>query len=261
MKPPRRAGFSLIEVLSAMAILSIIVLIAARLFADSVQMWKIGNRRVEQDINARAALELIGRQLTMAMVDPVLHMRVAYGAQDLYGNNSHTVTFASFDHRAENKWFPSLNASRPYRDIQQTRYALFRPPTNPPIGFLLVRLITEDESWTTFRAYSDPAWAETFTVGITNVAAEHVARFNVYTYVPGAGGQPVRRETYDSRTDPPPLWFDIVVYLLDEDDAIKAANLSGTTRNQYLERNARRYVHRAYPHNVPGMNILGGPRP
>ncbi len=261
MKPPRRGGFSLIEVLSAMAILSIIVLMAARLFADSVQMWKVGSRRVEQDINARAALELIGRQLTMTMVDPVLQMRVASGAQDLYGNESHTVTFASFDHRAENRRFASLNASRPYRDIQQTRYALFRPATNPPIGFLLVRVITEDESWTTFRAYSDRNWVDTFTVGITNVVAEHVARFNVYTYIPGPSGQPVRRENYDSRSDPPPLWFDIVMYLLDEDDAIKAANLSGTGRANFLERNVRRYVHRAYPHNVPGMNVIGGPRP
>ncbi|MCX7819021.1 MAG: prepilin-type N-terminal cleavage/methylation domain-containing protein [Kiritimatiellae bacterium] len=261
MNRRHRAGFSLIEVLSAMAILSIIVLMAARLFNDSVQMWKIGSRRVEQDINARASLELIGRQLTMAMVDPVLQMRVANGAQDLYGNLSHTVTFASFDHRAENKWFQSLNASRPYRDIQQTRYALFRPATNPPIGFLLLRVVTEDESWTTFRAYSDPAWAETFTVGITNVMAEHVARFNIYTYLPGPGGQPVRRDSYDSRYDPPPLWFDIVLYLLDEDDAIKAANLTGGTRNNFLDRNVRRYVHRAYPHNVPGMNILGRPTP
>lgn len=261
MKRPHRGGFSLIEVLSAMAILSIIVLMSARLFADSIQMWKIGNRRVEQDLSARAALELLGRQLTMVMVDPVLQMCVVPGALDLYGNRSDMVTFTSFDHRAENRWFASLGVSRPYRDIQQNRYALVRPATNPPIGFLVVRMITQDESWGTFRAYSDPSWAETYSVGITNVLAEHVARFNIYTYIPGPGGQPVRRDNYNSRTDPPPLWFDIVMYILDEDDAIRAANLSGTARINYLERNARRYVHRAYPHNVPGMNILGGHQP
>lgn len=248
----RAAAFSLIEVLSAMAILSIIILMVARLFADSTQSWKLGTRRVEQDFNARASLELIGRQLTMAMVDTVLTMRVKSGPNCLYGTPSDIVTFASFDQRAE------IRNRQPYRDVQQTRYALYAPPTNPPIGYLLLRYVTQNESLSVYRCYEKRNWTSVFDAyppEYANVLAEHVARFNVYVYVPDASGNPVRKNNYDSQTDPPPLWIDVVLFLLDEDDAIRAANLSGTARENYLNRNVRRYVHRAFPHNWPGMNV------
>ncbi len=247
-----RKAFSLIEVLSAMAILSLIVVMVARLFADSSLIWKAGTRRVEQDFNARAALELIGRQLTMAMVDTVLTMRVKSGPPDIYGNNSDMVTFASFDQRAE------IRNNQPYRDVQQIRYQLLEPPTNPPVGYLLVRFAAQNESTSTYLCYTTRNWTavfDSYPADQANVVAEHVARFNVYVYVPDASGNPVRVPDYDSQVHSPPLWVDIVMYTMDEDDAIKAANLSGPARTRYLNRTVRRYVHRAFPHNWPGMNV------
>jgi len=247
----RSAGFSLIEVLSAMAILSIIVLLVARLFADSTQTWKVGSRRVDQDFNARAALELIGRQLTMAMVDTVLTMRVQSGPNDFFGNPSHRVTFASFDQRAE------IRNQMPYRDVQQVQYRLVPPTTNPPVGWMLVRFVTQNERLTVYECYKRRDWTgvmDAYLPEYGNVVAEHVARFNVYVYVPGPGGAPIRVDDYNSAVHPPPLWMDIVMFLMDEDDAIRAAHLEGTARSNYLQRNVRRYVHRAFPHNWPGMN-------
>ncbi len=231
----------------------------ARLFADSSTTWKVGSRRVDQDVNARTALEMIGRQLTMAMVDPVLSMRVKKGVATLYTRTpddiSHSVTFGSMDQRSE------IRLLQPYRDIQQIRYAMIEPTNTPKVGYTLVRFSTQSEANPAYLCYDRRNWTTVFDVypdEVATVMDEHVARFNVYVYVPDANGRPQLRAEYDSSeypTPPPPLWIDLVLYVLDEDDAIKAANIGKSAgRDRFMDRGVRRYVHRAFPQNSPGAN-------
>lgn len=257
-----RHGFSLIEVLAAMTILAIIVLMVARIFADSSMTWKVGSRRVDQDVNARASLELIGRQLTMAMVDEVITMRVQQGDKDIYGDFSDMVSFASLDQRAEIRNYRPPGGAKvptPYRDLQQIRYLLLEPPGSPKVGYMLGRHSTQAENNPFFRCYTDFNWSvgfDEYPDDYATVMAENIARFNVYAYVPSATGEPVLKRNYFSKDDGGVLWIDLVLYILDEDDAIKAANMSGTERRNFLDRVARRYVHRAFPHNSPGRLAL-----
>lgn len=261
--PARRSrrAFSLIEVLAAMTILAIIVLMVARLFADSSMTWKVGSRRVDQDVNARASLELIGRQLTMAMADHIVALRIQKGDKDIYGNDSDMVSFASLDQRAELRNFKAGTGpavTTPYRDLQQIRYLLMEPAGTPKVGYMLGRHSTQAENNEFFQCYANPNWTEGFDLypdDYATVMAEHVARFNIYAYTPNSNGIPVLKRNYFSATDGGLLWIDLVMYVLDEDDAIKAANMSGTERNKFLDRVARRYVHRAFPHNAPGRSV------
>lgn len=64
-----RAGFSLIEVLVAMTILSIIVLIVSGIFQQTSLAWTIGLRRADAQSVTRAVVGAINRDLAM-MVDP-----------------------------------------------------------------------------------------------------------------------------------------------------------------------------------------------
>ncbi len=257
-----RRGFSLIEVLAAMTILAIIVLMVARLFADSSMTWKVGSRRVDQDVNARASLELIGRQLTMSMSDFIVSLRIEPGDKDLYGKDSDMVSFASLDQRAEIRNFAAVPGgpaiATPYRDLQQIRYLLMEPAGTPKVGYMLGRHSTQAENNDFFQCYADKNWSSNFDVypdDYATVMAEHIARFNIYAYTPSSNGIPVLKRNYFSATDGGLLWIDLVMYILDEDDAIKAANMSGTERGKFLDRVARRYVHRAFPHNAPGRSV------
>ena len=64
-----RKGFSLIEVLVAMSILTIIVLIVAGIFQQTGLAWSLGLKRADAQSTTRAVVGALGRDLAM-MVDP-----------------------------------------------------------------------------------------------------------------------------------------------------------------------------------------------
>ncbi|MGN0887148.1 MAG: type II secretion system protein J, partial [Candidatus Spyradenecus sp.] len=64
-----RRGFSLIEVLVAMTILTVIVLIVAGIFQQTGLAWTLGLRRADAQAVTRAVVGAISRDLAM-MVDP-----------------------------------------------------------------------------------------------------------------------------------------------------------------------------------------------
>lgn len=248
-------GFSLIEVLAAMAVLSIIVLIVSKMFVDANQAWAIGTRRVEQDIQARSALEWMTRELATAMADGVLSMKVEPGGNtDYYGNVTTNITFTSKNHRAE------YRSSNPYREVQQIRYMLFPLTNAPPYFYTLGRQVTENESVATYQCYVTSNWTanlNSYAKEWANVIAEHVARFDVCVFITNSSSPtvPIPQPNYDSTVHPPPIWIDLALVTLDENDARKAANVSSGNRIAYIDRTAKRYVARAYPHNVQGCHV------
>lgn len=64
-----RAGFSMIEILVAMTILTIIVLIVAEIFQQTGLAWSLGLRRADEQTVTRAIVGTLTRDLSM-MVDP-----------------------------------------------------------------------------------------------------------------------------------------------------------------------------------------------
>ena len=66
---PHREGFSLIEIMVAMAILSIIVLIVANIFQQTGLAWSLGLKRADAQSVTRALIGSIGRDMG-CIVDP-----------------------------------------------------------------------------------------------------------------------------------------------------------------------------------------------
>ena len=64
-------GFTLIEVLVAMTVLSIMILMAANIFQSSSAAWNIGTQKADMNTSARAALDFMARELSCAVAGPV----------------------------------------------------------------------------------------------------------------------------------------------------------------------------------------------
>jgi prepilin-type N-terminal cleavage/methylation domain-containing protein len=65
-----RGGFSLIELLLASAILVIIVLIVSEFFQKANVAWDVGSRKIETVMTGRAAVNLMARELSLAIEVP-----------------------------------------------------------------------------------------------------------------------------------------------------------------------------------------------
>ena len=65
----RRAGFSLVEMLVAMAVLTIILLITAQMTGDVAKIWSTTSAKVDSFQSARAAFELMTDELRQATVN------------------------------------------------------------------------------------------------------------------------------------------------------------------------------------------------
>ncbi len=66
----RKMAFTLIELLTAMAVLSVIVVAVANLFSHSAAAWDSGTRRAKSLLVGRALTDYYVREMVMALGDP-----------------------------------------------------------------------------------------------------------------------------------------------------------------------------------------------
>ena len=72
MKTPliqRNSGFTLIELLATVTIVALLVAFLGQVFSQASIAWERGTQQVIRNANAKAALEIIARDLEMAVVD------------------------------------------------------------------------------------------------------------------------------------------------------------------------------------------------
>jgi prepilin-type N-terminal cleavage/methylation domain-containing protein len=77
----RVRGFSLIELLVAIAVLSIMLVMLAEMTGMVADTWAKGENRVETYQSARAALELMSREMTPAVVDTRMQFAILPGEE------------------------------------------------------------------------------------------------------------------------------------------------------------------------------------
>ncbi|MBM4156449.1 MAG: prepilin-type N-terminal cleavage/methylation domain-containing protein [Lentisphaerae bacterium] len=262
-----RSAFSLIEVLAAMTILAILVLMAAQLFAGSAQFWKLGSRRIEQDMSARAALELIGRQIVMALGDEeLLTFRLDDGdANILDGGGRYTViSMVTMDHQARRiRTSPTSSEYAYFRDVQQTQYRVLRTATNAVLmrmGVYREYPMNDPLTGTPryMKCYQDPMWADA-SWPEPQVLAENVIMFTARVVTQARTGgtisaTPVAPPYISFNSPDRPLWVDLTIALVDDDDMIKGMSLRGVARTNLFNRTMRRYTHRAFLQNARGMD-------
>jgi prepilin-type N-terminal cleavage/methylation domain-containing protein len=229
-----RSGFSLVEVLAAMVVLSVIVLIVSQLFSGSTRALEAGTRRMDNNLIARSSLEFFKREFSQAVADRRVYIRVESDAGPAWeGAASDVVNFVSLNSLAE------YRNSNPYRDVQQIRYAL-EPQDGGRLTFM--RRVTERENVNWFNSYAldGQRWWTDMGGAFTNDIAPNVARFRVNMFDTNR----VYRVNYDSEVHGPPLYADVYLSVLDEADAVRASEMA--SRTEYVRRHARRYATRVF---------------
>ncbi len=238
--PANRRGFSLVEVLAALSVLSILMLLLGRLFTDSSSAYRTGVGRMDMDGGARAGLEFMARELQAAQVNDLVTMRVETGITAL-GRATDRISFLSLYNT------PEYRNSNPYREGMQVRYSVLATTANPN-RFFVGRHVVERENSGDYTAYTNTTWYTVFNgyqTSWANSLVENVCGFRVL--VTDRTG--VVRTNYDSTTHPPPLWVDLYLEVLSPEDAARVELLTGAAREDYIQQKCRRYTQRVLLQN------------
>jgi len=254
----RRAGFTLIELLAAMAILVMIVLMLGQLFTDASRAWTQGHRNVLVNGNARAALEVMAREIAAVGADETLSFRVLNGASTNLGYVSDKLDLVTLSYTPA---MAATGLTNAYRAGAQVGYYVARMDTNTLFYINRYRILRRETlifNAVTYRGYVtnvwwDGSWASQGGVSLL----ENVRCFSVTVY--GRDGLPYLN-SYTSSVSGPPGWIDVRVSLLGDDDAIKVAVMGGNTAEaiQYADQKAVWFSRRIYLDEVRGYNVLRG---
>lgn len=233
-------GFSLIEVLSAMAVLSVIVMIVARLFSNSTSAWDAGTRRMNANLAARSTLDMIGREISQVGVSSNTCLRVT----DM-GSGSSADPNDSSDRleMVTNSGTPSVSAYK--RDFYQAKYEVRGASTNAVLRYS-PNEAENDPGFTCSVLGATPWWSSTYSTRYTfpQDVLFGVVSFKVNVFNTNA----VYQANYDSTIHGPPLYADMFLSLIDETDRVRASQM-GATKSEYIRRKMWLYSKRVYFRN------------
>ncbi len=134
-----RGAFTLVELLLAMVIISLIVVLMASILGGVSRAWVTGEQRVETFQNGRATLELVARDLSQAVISPKLQF-----IQDPDGESSRFRTSSSL-------YWQAPIASTPAGNLCQLGYYLDNQKGN---NFELKRLCVPPDNATYYRIFA-----------------------------------------------------------------------------------------------------------
>ena len=248
-----RCGFTLIEVMTGLAILSIMILIVARIFSDTSKAFNIGVGQAESSSSGRAVMDYIVRDLSMAVADDRLFFRLKSSIDLDLRDGSDRLYFTSL--RLE----PELGHDEVQRVASKVIYNVSRMSdvngndlTN---RFRLMRFEQKKQKLAgeTNPLYSTNDWTRADQLpGGSAVVAENVTAFNVFAYK--QVGELDHPEFFSGKnTNALPLWLDIYLEMLSDRDAVTAAELpAGSVREEFINKHAKGYVSRVHFHNRAG---------
>lgn len=250
-----RRGFTLVEILVAMAVLAIIMLMMVRIFSDSTKAFDLGIKQAEHNMESRAIMDFMIRELSHAVADESIGFKMNAWATNVYGDVCDEIYFVSMAQRSEKR------SGNYYRHAREVIYRVAEN-TNSPGTYRLQRGYRQTRD--ALQCYKQTKWWSKDSYS-WDVIAENVAGFQVWLYK-DKDHSPLH--AYDSTKDyqlqdpnPPydytdeimrdelPAWGEIALLVLDEKDASRAADMvsakaSDQELQAFVDKWARRYVAR-----------------
>jgi len=266
----RKSGFTIIELLASMTILVFIVIMMTRMFTESTQIWSLGTKRITTATEGRAIMDFMVNELTQAMADDVLTFKLNSGgvnAAPLYGVDAYGAESDEICYVA------AVQAGRSGNKRNVDEFAYFIAPMIDedenimPNRFRLARTRRTTSMYLTQSnrdqaAYKDREWWRNMTpaAGYVEEAnntgqgcetiAENVAAFEVWAYSEALSDYNFGYDSADpANKDQLPLWLDVYLELLSEEDAIRAAILWDTDEDRakaFVSQNAKRFTARVF---------------
>jgi len=273
--PGKRGGFSLMEIMAAVAILMVIVMLMGRIFTDGWKIWSLSTKRAYSMAEGRAVMDVMTRELSQAFADSNIVFKLV-SDRDLVHGGEKTFGVDVYDWQTDELYFISAVRTPEYSGMRRAapHYVYF--VTNMwdykeqpmPNRYTLVRCRRTASTHNTAdrvlkSAYHNLTWWETFNPVIRYVSgndvemeplAENIAAFEVWAYtndVQDAYNFNSTEKDYNKL----PLWVDLYLETFSEQDAIQMAILWDADKNaakEFRDRNVRRYSSRVYFPNRMG---------
>jgi hypothetical protein len=235
-------GFSIIELLTALALLVIMIGIMALIFTHADIARNRGIARIESNTGGQTALSWLTRDLESAVADTNLTfaMRQDRDALTSYGITNSEICFISLD------LVPSTT-NRVAREIQYWVQEMTNSAGAKLGRYELVRSCHSFPPGASEDCYLNPDWYDTYIPpdNEQGIVAENIASFQLL-----ATGL---AENYCSVSNANvlPEYVDVCLEMLDDRAAHQAVQLSGNATD-FVERNVRRYTTRVYFLNRDG---------
>jgi len=259
-------GFTLLELLASIAILSIIVVAMSKIFAESDRAWTLGTVRATCSADGRAALNIIEHDLEYAVAGTytnpyatnvscnlTLSLINSTTSPKLFGLENSELRFISLKNKSTNDhpraamqiiYWVRTNAWQTYDLVKSETYAYDKGG---------------DNSW---RCYNNTNWYTAPGVkGNDGLIAENVTAFNceatVFTSPTTTASGLVTTNTYDSLapnikaanvTNCLPNYVDVMLEMLGDSDArqLQKEISNGRDARTFIEKRARRFTTRVY---------------
>jgi prepilin-type N-terminal cleavage/methylation domain-containing protein len=243
-----RRAFTLIELLAAMTILTLMVLLISRIFADSTNISRLGIKRVQSNTDGRAVVDFMVAELSAALCDGPsgpLSLRLDSNFRQAFGMDPDRMFFVTSSQTAERR------SGGDYRQVSQVVYDLdeMKDSINSatmPKRYCVVRYGVEKlgGSFTCYQPGGFPKTVPAYKGWNAQTLSEDVRTLEFWVYDTNG----VTYADYDSTVHGPPGWIEVYLELLGKDNAIKAALMNDADAKTYCDRNVKRYVGRAFLH-------------
>lgn len=277
-------GFTLIEMLTAMAIIVILVLMLTRVFTQGVVAMETGTRNTYRNMNARAVMDYIARELSTAVFE--------FGTNKTFLSMGYNADadddLAAFGLEGSDELFfirPDIEPDKDstYRSIQYVRYyvnnyldaggdPIKRAPLNPAYRFRLMREQSNPSTTGRYSAYFNTSGSDNtglFWFGITvdgrpapdagtqYTMIDGVRTFEVFAYLDAEGESTMDYRSYGNRKL---AFLDLYLETMDESDAARAALLAEELGPDHptvvtlVERSVKRNYRRVFLYNKYGYH-------
>ncbi len=246
LRRAHRAAFTLVEILTAMAVLSIIILMMARIFTESTRAFDLGTKIADQNLKGRMVLDFMAREISQAVADDVLAFKLDSEDFELFGNSVEDGDRLQFVTLSQ-----LVDEGTPRQAREVVYFVDDIEKDDAPTGRYQLKRAVKTAGITCYDQPSPNKWWEG-TSGNTRTLAENVAGFQVWCYT---APDTEAIYDYDSTGSKPeqinklPMWIEISLMMFDEKDAEHMANLDafnappGEISKEAIKR-ARRYVTR-----------------
>lgn len=256
IRSTHRRGFTLIEVMAAMAILSVLLLILTKIFNESTRAWSLGHSDSESNIAGRAVMEFVVRDLSQAFADEGVEFRLRSDATTAYGEKSDVVQFVTLgadpdgsdDRRASGLAMYYLSEIKDANGDDTGRYRLMRSYQSDFTTSEMQDLYDPSNDWTSPPKFSRP-----------QPVADNVTAFEMWAYrdpASAATGGSVPNYFSGNFDGNLPAWVDVYLEVLSEKDAVQASlfdpNSQKAKLDAFLDRRAKGYQARVYFRNRAG---------
>jgi type II secretory pathway pseudopilin PulG len=253
----RTGGFSLLELLCAMAILMIIVLMISTIFAESDKTWTLGTNRAENNATGRAAVNMMANDLEYAVADGLFGFRMRpdpLATAKSFGFTNSEICFVSLQNDSSRYgprtalemayYVQPTNDGAPYGQRYELKRACFTSNEVVALGTSAAHCYNgTNNTW--FISAGRP------TNGVT--LAQNVTGLGFY----GPDGAKAYDSTLPASSNQLPQFVDIWLEILNDRPAAQVGQVWPVDPAQavnILQRNVRRYTARVYFHNSYGYS-------